>query len=237
MQRLNENWITDGLMDFEYKQYILLAYLKAVQESFEAHKLYPPLAEVIAHHRNLIRLKTQKEKMADGFPKKASRLDFKNKQLKYDSMIEDESFMQALQSIIEYAIPKLEHKINEGIDIFETVEQQLEIEPVGLSSIYTKEGYLFLDLDNDPFLNVYGYQLSFFEKENEHFRSLEMTFVQRIRKSIGRTLEHIKVELNKQYKLFSNPSTFRVVSLMPFPFEETLLPVVKRSFVRYLATA
>jgi hypothetical protein len=41
MEKLKENWLTEGLIDFEYKKYVLLAYLKSVKESFSRVELYP----------------------------------------------------------------------------------------------------------------------------------------------------------------------------------------------------
>jgi hypothetical protein len=33
MNKLSENWISEGWIDFEYKKYLLLAYLKNVDEN------------------------------------------------------------------------------------------------------------------------------------------------------------------------------------------------------------
>jgi hypothetical protein len=47
-------------------------------------------------------------------------------------------------------------------------------------------------------------------------------------------LEQLKIKVLKNIKLVSNYSAFRVVALRPYPYEETLLPIVKRSFSNYL---
>jgi hypothetical protein len=234
MEKLTNNWITEGWMDFEYKKYILLAYLKSVSTHFGKNRLYPPLADVIQHHRNLIKLKTEKELIANGFPKQINAIDPQRFAIHYERMIQDEDFMKELNDIIEFAIPMLEKQIQEGVDLYELVERHLSIEPVGIASLYQNEGFLIIDEDSDPFLRVFKYSFSIYENADERYRGLQTTFLQRIRKSIGRTLESVKVELSKQYRLFSNPSTYRVVSLLPFPFNETLMPVVKRSFVSFL---
>ena len=38
---LNSTWLTDGLIDLEYKKYVLLAYLKNARDSFDRVELYP----------------------------------------------------------------------------------------------------------------------------------------------------------------------------------------------------
>ncbi len=60
MATLNKNWITEKAIDFEYKKYILLAYLKQVSQNFEENKLYPSLAELIGHYKLLISIKENK---------------------------------------------------------------------------------------------------------------------------------------------------------------------------------
>ncbi len=53
MKNLSENWMTEGWIDFEYKKYLLLAYLKDVGVNFKQVKLYPPLADLIHHYSKL----------------------------------------------------------------------------------------------------------------------------------------------------------------------------------------
>ena len=60
MDQLKENWLTEGLVDFEYKKYLLLAYLKKVKESFTRMELYPFLSDLVFHHRNLMAIKENK---------------------------------------------------------------------------------------------------------------------------------------------------------------------------------
>ena len=53
MGTLSENWLTEDIMDFEYKKYIVLGYLQNVETHFNEQKLYPDFAELIAHYKNL----------------------------------------------------------------------------------------------------------------------------------------------------------------------------------------
>ena len=53
MEKLSKDWLTQGLIDFEYKKYLLLAYLQKAKKSFEKVELYPFLADLVFHYRNL----------------------------------------------------------------------------------------------------------------------------------------------------------------------------------------
>ena len=41
MKDLDENWLTHGLIDIEYKKYIMMSYIQHVQDRFSDKKLYP----------------------------------------------------------------------------------------------------------------------------------------------------------------------------------------------------
>ena len=68
MKKLSETWFADGYIDFELKQYTILAYLQEVNKYFDEHKLYPQLADVIFHYNNLLHFKTNKDYLKQQFP-------------------------------------------------------------------------------------------------------------------------------------------------------------------------
>ena len=60
MEQLKVDWLTDGLIDFEYKKYVLLAYLKNVRANFDDKKLYPFMSDMVFHYQNLMTIKSNK---------------------------------------------------------------------------------------------------------------------------------------------------------------------------------
>ena len=154
MDKLKDNWLTDGLIDFEYKKYQLLAYFKNVKESFMRVELYPFLADMIFHYRNLIMLKENKTLIRESFPKELSPESLKNMVLNYRRIIEDDLVMQEIEAIMEYALPQFKDSLEEGSFIYEYVESKCEISPVGLTSLYLDEGYLFVTQPPEKETNV-----------------------------------------------------------------------------------
>ncbi|MBK6833207.1 MAG: hypothetical protein IPG89_02580 [Bacteroidetes bacterium] len=57
MGKLSKDWLTEQHIDLELKQYVLLAYLQEVKESYQATKIYPYLGELIEHYKNLLLIK------------------------------------------------------------------------------------------------------------------------------------------------------------------------------------
>ncbi|GAA5028127.1 hypothetical protein GCM10011506_15300 [Marivirga lumbricoides] len=235
MEKLDDNWITKGTLDFEYKKYILLAYLQHVEQSFEQKKLYPSLADLINHYRNASSLKDGKTKLFHSFPKRLSRVDLESFELLFETVIKDDAGSQQLEEILNFSLAEMKSKLHIGQNIFDAVEKQLFIEPVGVKALEDNEGLLMIDPEYDKYYHVYKYKVSIFETAHEKMRGLQTDFIASIRKSIGTTLEQLKVKIISNMKLVSNYSTYRVISLEAYPYNETLLPIVKRRFSSFLA--
>ena len=61
MNFLSESWLIEGNIDFESKKYTLLAYLQRINRAFNENQLYPQLADLIFHFRNLQSFKDNKQ--------------------------------------------------------------------------------------------------------------------------------------------------------------------------------
>jgi hypothetical protein len=237
MEKLPNDWLTQGLIDFEYKKYVLLAYLQTVRSSFNRVELYPFLGDLVFHYRNLIAVKENQKLIRESFPKEISLEDFQKLELTYRQMIEDDAVMSELESIIEFAIPQIKDSLNEGSVIYEYVESKCEISPVGVTPLYANEGYLFVTQPPEKETSVYRYQVSIFNDSQEQLRSLNTQFVDRVEKSLVNTYESIKLDLIRKYQDMPNPATFLILSRMKFPLSETLMPVAKRLFVKHISKA
>lgn len=237
MARLDDNWICNGTIDFEYKKYILLAYLKNIGKCFEENKLYPFLSDLIHHYRNLISLKENKSFVQQAFPKNVSKIDLEKFTLHYESILDKDEYMQEIQSILNYAIPKLQEQVNNGKEIYEFIEDKIALEPIGIEPLNKEDGYLFLSNGSKTDTQVYEFQLSVFENSREKFRSLKTNFLCVYKRSLSNTYRNIKIDLIRNYKELPNPATYLVASEMTFPLSESLLPIAKRRLVAYISGA
>jgi hypothetical protein len=236
MERLKENWLTEGLIDFEYKKYLLLAYLKSVKDSFQRVELYPFLADLVFHYRNMMALKENKSLIFDRFPKQLSLDNLKNLEINYKKIIEDDAVMKEIEAIIEFSLPQLKVSLEEGSLIYEYVESQCEILPVGLTSLYAQEGYLFISQPPEQETEVYRYQVTIFDNSNEVLRGIHTKHILRAERSFSNTYEQLKLKLIREYTDLPNPATYLVLSKLKFPFTHTLMPVAKRLLVKQIST-
>jgi len=234
MNTLPVNWLTEGLLDFEYKKYLLLAYLQAVKGEFSQQRLYPVFSDLIMHYRNLVQVKEHKQLVYEAFPQRISRADFEKLQLVYEKIVQDDETMEQIEEIIHYATPLFSSALNEGKELYDFVERHLEITPVGITPIYHDEGYLFVEHTAGKETYVYSYHITVFENTYEKYRGINTKHLQTVRRGLTLTHEHLKIQLIKERKELPNPATFAAVSKFPVPLEQSLLPIAKRSLVKYV---
>ncbi len=155
-------------------------------------------------------------------------------QVLYEKMIEDDDLMKELEDIILYASKTMETTISNGTEIYELVEDKMTIAPIGLIPLDLNEGYFFLSSTMDKNTRVYQYRLSIFEKHDEKYRSIKTEFIDNWHRNIINTYENIKSELIRHRTMLPNPAVYAIDVALGFPVEETLLPIAKRSLVRYI---
>lgn len=233
MKKLDANWVTAGLLDFEYKKYILLAYLKQVEQAFDKGKLYPFMADLVFHYNNLLTLKQNKEILHNEMPKSISQLDFEKLKVVYERIVLDDEVMEEIFAVVQYALPRIKHLLGEGKELYELVEHSMEFEPVGLVPLYKKEGYLFLTADFNREVLIFRYTISALQRMDEQYMAINMQYLKRENTSITNTLPQMKLNMLKQFTDLPNPATYMLYSKLQFPLQATLLPIAKRLLLKH----
>lgn len=232
MEFLNKNWITENQIDFEYKKYILLAYLQHVSENFTEYRLYPYLSDLVEHYRNLKSLKDSKQYLYNHFPERMKGTDIEQFKLIYEKIVQDDALMQEIESILEFSIPQMEVYLREGKKIYDFIEERLKIYPIGVIPLNSESGYLFLKSGTSTDTRVYEFQISIFENPVEKYRGIHLVYLKTYEKSLLNTFEAIKSDLLRYNKNLPNPATYVIETDMTIPFDETFLPLAKRTLVK-----
>jgi hypothetical protein len=236
MKQLSQTWFAEGYIDFELKKYTLLAYLQQINKYFNENKLYPQLSDLIFHYNNIVAFRENKKYLEEHFPKKLTGIQIEKLQVLYEQMIADDDLMRELEEIINYSANEMKTTISNGTEIYEFVEGNLTITPIGIVPLDIQEGYFFLSAGNVRSTHVYQYRLSFFEKHDEKFRSIKTSHIEIMYRSMFNTYEYLKSELIKNRSELPNPAVYSIETELSFPVEETLLPIAKRSLVKYIST-
>ncbi|MBI3500737.1 MAG: hypothetical protein HY063_02995 [Bacteroidetes bacterium] len=233
MTELSKNWLTEKHIDFEYKKYLLLAYLQDVKKKFDATKLYPWLAEIIQHYKEALAVKENKQNLQKNFPQKISGINSGG--LTFENLLSDDELLHEIEQIVEFAIPQFETRVEEGKSIYDIVEEHLSILPVGIIPLKTECGYIFLKGGKSAETNAYEYQITFWETASEKYKAIHTHFIRAFEKNISSTFQSMKSDLMRGNKLLPNPAAYAIESELSLPLEETFLPVAKRMLVRYLS--
>ncbi len=234
MEKLSQNWFIEGSIDAELKKYMLLAYLQHVEDSFEHLKLYPNLAELISHYRNLVRFRESKNLFQQNFPEVLTNVDAEQFKLIYEKVISDDDLMKEIMGIVNQSMILIKEALEQGKEIYETLESSIKMEPIGIMPIYKNDGYLFLKNYTDRTTKVYQYHISSFAQNTLDYRSINTQWVGDYEHSLTTHFEFIKQDLARKNKHLPNPAAFAAHAEMEIPILESLLPIVKRKIMKYL---
>lgn len=226
------NWITEGLIDFEYKQYVFMAYLQNVRSSFEERKIYPFFANLLFHHKNLLSLQTSKQKVRGQQLQKAGVL---HSVIKENELLAKNTIGAGeIEQILDFAIPHVEDLLVKGKSLYHQVVKQLQISTVGQTPTSLHMGYLITQNGNNP-IEVFKYKLkSFTNHSAEQLHSIKVAHVVTYPKNNVASLTKIKKDLALKTANRKKIAIFLVRSSQTFPMYETFMPVAKRALIDYI---
>ncbi|TDE16511.1 hypothetical protein [Dyadobacter psychrotolerans] len=235
MTKLESNWLTEGIFDYEYKKYVLMAYLQHIDSQFTANRLYPHLPELKMHFDSCISFRDSQNALKTSFPKNVTGIDQKSWSLVYEDTIQEDSYLSELNYILDFAIPSFSRKLTEGNDRFSEVGENIRISPVGIVPLRIEEGYLFFFHTFKSMITIFQYQLALYNERKERY--LKTVFIDSVRLGLGNSVAQIKIDLARKNKSLPNPATYIVESKYDYPLQETLLPVVQRLMVEQMNVA
>jgi len=235
MTKLQSDWLTEGIFDFEYKKYVLMAYLQHIDSQFSVNRLYPHLPELKMHFDTCVNFQANKEALKTFFPRTLTGIDKNTLNLVYEDTYQDDAYLSEISYILDFAIPNFSKMLNEGADRFSEVKENVKISPVGIVPLRIEEGYLFFVHTFEKMVTIFQYQLALYNQMKERY--LKTIFVDSVKLGIGNTVAQIKIDLTKKNRSLPNPATYVVESRYEYPLHETLLPVVERLMVKQMNVA
>jgi hypothetical protein len=117
---LSLTWFMESPIDFEHKQYLLLAYLQKVESSFLNKKLSPHLLHLERLSDELVEFKSSLDIIKRDFDK--------NRYVYFDNVKlegENNEIIIEIKEIVSFSIPQLEPRIKLGYKILEKNNQIL----------------------------------------------------------------------------------------------------------------
>jgi hypothetical protein len=235
MKNLSVNWLTEHLVDLEYKQFILLAYLDEVHQEFNHKRLYPVLSDLIEHYRNLKAFKSNAQQLYNSFKGEITAFDLENFRVLYQKVVSNDSIMLEIEQIIDFSLPQFEKHLKNGKEIYEYTEHHLKMEEIGLTPLNKNAGYILIEYFKTRETQVYTYELSVIENAQTLSRGIYTKYFKSFTRGFFTTPETIKIELIKENQALPNPATFFFTTEIEIPFESTYFPIAKRMLLRAIS--
>lgn len=227
MLKLSNNWFLEDPLDIEHKQYILLSYLNNIRKEFKDNKLYPFLAELVYHCNSLLNIKYSKQQISKDFKKNIVGFDFIKMEIIYENMFNESFELSYIDDIIELSLPLMNECIMEGKTIYDKVESEITISELTKLSILDKKGYFII---KDDHIKLYQYTLSIYD-DIDNPRILFTELIKTYPDNLIYGYNQIKYDIISNGLLII--PTILVVELKnKYPFNETLLPIVKRILMK-----
>ncbi len=231
---MDTDWLFEGVIDSEQKQYILLGYFQKLNKNLEEMKVYPMFTELSLHLGNIQTLLNQNqilytEKILSSFDDELMLSDLKVKNIPV--MAEDE-FLE-YQKILKYSHPKLLDYFGITKSIWSIVYDSININvKKNKNNLESKIGFFYYK--TKEVLYVWRYNTRKMSKTDIQSK----TFLKLIYQGKEDDLTINDIILNflstkEKVKTHKFP-LFEVLCDEIFPLEETLVPIFKRKIMSYI---
>lgn len=207
-----------------------MAYLQHINHEFTSNRLHPYLPELQFHFESCSEIRSSKSRIKTSLPKNLSGINTNTWKLEYEEVHQDDPYMEDLNYILDFSIPRFSKSIADGTERFDEVEGNVRISPVGIVPLRLQEGYLLFLHTFQPLVSVFQYQLALYDQMKERY--LKTWFLETVRIGIGNSVSQIKVDLTRKNGSLPNPATYIVESNHDYPLHETLLPVAKKLMLK-----
>jgi hypothetical protein len=232
---LNIELFTHIKSDFEISQYNVLAGLKEISKDFKKNKIYPHLSHLVELYTTLDDILSRLRDLRNKFPKRIKKIDFVNQEIEHEVVFVAGSDLAKVEELIEWGLPYIKAKIEEGKTIYEFVDHELKLEEVGIVPNYTDEGYFFVSDNEESKLLLFQYEVTVFESADDDYRALKTGFLKALEQGRAQLSPNsIKLDLINENKELPNPATYAFNTDLRFPFTETIFPITKRKLLRQL---
>lgn len=218
--------------DAEAAEYRIRAGLLEAHRAFVHNHVYPHLGDLIGLRRTLAALVDGADRVHEGLPGRVVGVDWEEGAVVHEKAELDGPPLLALE-LARWALPLVDAVIEEGRTLYEFVDAHAALEAVGLVPAYQREGFLLVPEPAGGWLAL-RYAIGALTGAGGPYRALWTSPVDVDLDPLAPPAVW-KEALVAACPELPTPAAFRVETDVPFPVEETVLPVAKRKLLRLVA--
>ena len=221
---MDTDWLFQGILDAEQKEYVLLSYFQKLNQKLEEMKVYPMFTELSLHLGNIQTLLTQKQLLYTDkkFSSTDEEITFKDLKTKDIPPLTEQEYFE-FQKILHYSQPKIMDYFQIAKALWTLAYDSIEVYiKRNKKNISSQTGFFYFE--RDGILHVYYYNA----KIKKDIPTSQMKLIYQGVKDL--TIIKIISKFSTNYKKEKKHMlpVFELKGNEMFPLEETLLPIFKR---------
>src|ERR1039457_1675224 len=180
MSNLTIQSIINPEQDSELTTYKILGTLKEYLANIRKFKIYPGLSELIGL---VVRLENLRKSISKPEDSDDDLLILDDEILTSGELQPAENYTEEGDNSTEYinwVISQINPILEEGIAVYNFVDQNMELKLINGDPLYKKEGYLIIPDNITSVFNIYRFNYQFFNTENYPEKSMKTEFIQSI---------------------------------------------------------
>jgi hypothetical protein len=231
---MDTDWLFDGILDAEQKQYVLLDYFQKMNKHLERMEVYPMFIELSLHLGNIQTLITQNKILYTDrkLTTKDDELVLSDLKVKDIPILDDEEVIE-YQKILKNSQPQLHDYFNYAKSIWSIVYDSIEvIVKKNKSNLDNKSGFFYYKTKEKLYIWMYTTK-KVYKSNNQTKTTLQSIYSN---EHLDLTIPEIISKFSKTYEK-NNESDFPIFEVLCndiFPLEETLIPIFKRRILSYV---
>ena len=231
---METDWLFNGVLDAEQKQYVLLDYFQKLNKYFEELKVYPMFIELSLQLGNMQTLSTQNKILYTDkkFKTPDDELLLADLKLKDIPVLTDDEVIE-YQKIVKYCQPQIHDYFNFAKSLWTVVFDSITIKVrKNKPNLQNKIGFFYYTTEEKTYIWRYVTK-KVYKTKNQQRTDLTLIFeddlkdlsVPEVISKFSKTYEKNKENESPVFEVFCNNE---------FPLEETLLPIFKRKILSYI---
>ena len=231
---MDTDWIFQGIIDAEQKQYVLLDYFQKLNKHLENMEVYPMFIELSLHLGNIQTLITQNKILYTHkkFLTNDDELLLTDLKVKDIPVMSEEEIVEYHQ-ILKNSQPQLHDYFGIAKSIWSVVYESVEIIlRNNRNNLESKNGFFYFITENDVY--IWKYMIKKVYKTKGQTKTATKLVYFGPQNDL--TIQEILSKFSKTYEIDgeSDYPLFEIFSKEIFPIDETLLPISKRKISSYI---
>jgi hypothetical protein len=232
MKRLQIDSFTNAGEDTETTKYKILGVLKEYQSNLRKNKLYPTLTELVSLSVSLDNM------MIQTLEPNESSDDL------YEDSEEDISIFGNLDTgvestndsdeLIRWTRAQIYPILDEGIAVYEFVDENIDLQIINGASFYKDNGYLIVPEYKTSQFNIYSFHCILFNTDSAPIKSIKTLFVQSLPMNSS---EYITAQFQTLVNTIGNKNlpVYYCNTDLDFPYEETIFQIARKKLLKILS--